>query len=92
MAIIFSRNQSASKKHTPKVQRKNRGHVTPKKPEIDLDEHGRLRSCHVLALCAISHSTLYKRLQSKTFPAPDGRDGGLNFWNTTTIKKYLLSG
>ena len=88
MSVIV-RIEPASQKKTIVAQRKNRGHVTPKKPQIDLNENGRLRSCHVLALCGISHSTLYKRMQSKSFPAPDGRDGGLNFWNTSTIRNYL---
>ena len=70
---------------------KNRGHVRPKPPIIDINQQGRLRSGHVLALCGISHSTLYLRMKQKLFPQPDGKDGGLNYWNTQTIKKYLES-
>jgi len=66
-----------------------RGHVVPRSPVIDLNGPGRLRTAHVLALCGISHTTLYARLRAGSFPAPDGRDGGLNFWNTATIKNYL---
>jgi len=65
------------------------GHVAPRPPVIDLNGPGRLRTAHVLALCGISHSTLYLRLRAGTFPAPDGKDGGLNYWNTLTIKNYL---
>lgn len=64
-------------------------HVSPRMPVIDLNGTGRLRTSHVLALCAISHSTLYSRLKSGLFPPPDGKDGGLNYWNTKTIKAYL---
>jgi predicted DNA-binding transcriptional regulator AlpA len=66
-----------------------RGHVAPRPPVIDLNYPGRLRTKHILALCGISHSTLYARLKAKTFPAPDGKDGGLIYWNTVTIKNYL---
>lgn len=64
-------------------------HVKPRNPVIDLNGPGRLRTAHVLALCGISHSTLYARLKSLSFPQPDGKDGGLNYWNTQTIKTYL---
>lgn len=66
-----------------------RGHVLPRSPIIDIYSPGRLRSGHVLALCGFSHSTLYSRMKAGTFPKPCGRDGGLNFWNTHTIRNYL---
>ncbi len=65
------------------------GHVVPRAPVIDISQPGRLRSAHVLALCGISHSTLYKRINSEKFPPPDGCDGGRNYWNTATIALYL---
>jgi predicted DNA-binding transcriptional regulator AlpA len=65
------------------------GHVAPRPPVIALNGPGRLRTAHVLALCGFSHSTLYARIHTGRFPAPDGKDGGLNFWNTQTIKNYL---
>ena len=65
-------------------------HVKPRSPVIDVNGFGRLRTAHVLALCGISHSTLYARLKQKTFPQPDGRDGML-YWNTQTIRAYLES-
>lgn len=64
-------------------------HVVPRVPSIDLRSPGRLRTAHVLALCAISHSTLYTRLKAGAFPRPDGRDGGQNYWSTSTIVAYL---
>lgn len=64
-------------------------HVQPRQPVIDLNHPGRLRTAHVLALCGISHSTLYSRLKAEAFPRPDGKDGGLIYWNTHTIRAYL---
>jgi len=72
--------------------KKQRGHVLPRIPLIDINQPGRLRSAHVLALCGFSHSTLYARIKNGKFPRPDGMDGGLNFWNTQTIKSYLETG
>lgn len=72
------------RKYDPK-----RGHVSPVAPCIPLTGPGRLRTANVLALCGISHSTLYARQRAGTFPKPDGKDGGLNYWNTATIRRYL---
>lgn len=64
-------------------------HVQPRAPVIDLNGPGRLRTANVLAVCGFSHSTLYARLNAGSFPQPDGKDGGLNYWNTQTIRQYL---
>ena len=66
-------------------------HVKPRPPVIDINGPGRLRTAHVLALCGISHSTLYARLKSGSFPPPDGADGKMNYWNTQTIRALLAS-
>ena len=81
-------SDSHSRDLIPKTKQ-NRGHVLPKPPLIDINQPGRLRSKHVMALCGISHSTLYLRQKQQLFPKPDGKDGGLNYWNTKTIKAYL---
>lgn len=73
----------------PSKHTRQHGHVVPRPPVIDLNGPGRLRTAHVLALCGISHTTLYARIKAGSFPAPDGTDGSLNFWNTATIKNYL---
>lgn len=74
----------------PTTTRKpQRGHVVAMPPLIDINGPGRLRCRHVLSLCGISHSTLYLRLKHKNFPPPTGKDGGLNYWNTQTIREYL---
>ena len=70
-------------------RKQQRGHVAPRTPVIDLNGPGRLRTAHVLALCGFSHSTLYARMNAEAFPKPDGKDGGLNYWNTATIRGYL---
>lgn len=69
--------------------KKSSSHVLPRSPVIDLNGLGRLRTAHVLALCGISHSTLYVRLKKRAFPSPDGVDGGMNYWNTKTIREFL---
>lgn len=81
--------------HIPKwpapVAKRASGHVLPQSPLIDISKPGRLRTAHVLALFAISHSTLHVRMRAGAFPAPDGKDGGRNFWNTSTILQHLES-
>ena len=74
---------------TTNRQAKKSGNVRPRIPEININQPGRLRTAHVLSLCAISHSTLYIRMKEGTFPAPDGMDGNRNYWRTDTIRDYL---
>lgn len=90
------RNVRSGFRHSlpPKISQapvKRSSHVMPRSPVIDLNGPGRLRTAHVLALSALSHSTLYSRMKAGTFPAPDGQDGGLNYWTTATIRKYLTA-
>jgi hypothetical protein len=76
----------------PKGQR---GHTAPKAPIIKLDDAGRLRVCHLLAILGVSHTTLYAGLKLKPgetttrYPVPDGRDGKFPYWKTGTIKAFL---
>lgn len=72
--------------------RRKGSHVQPKPVLLDLSQPGRLRTAHVLTLCGISDSTLYARIKAGTFPAPDGKDGDRNYWNTSTIRSYLEKG
>lgn len=78
-----------------RLPKRQRGHTQPKCPAIRLDQAGRLRVAHVLAILGISHSTLYSGLKSKDgvtpprYPQPDGRDGKLPYWHTSTIKAFL---
>lgn len=70
---------------------RQKGHVLPRAPIISLMQPGRLQTAHVLALCSISHSTLYVRQAQGLFPKPDGKDGSKNFWKTETIREFLES-
>ena len=65
------------------------GHTKPQRPKITLDQPGRLRVSHVLALLSISHSTLYAGIKTGRYPKPDGRDGNIPYWNTATIRALL---
>jgi hypothetical protein len=72
-------------------KRKQSGHTRPRPPLVDLAQDGRLRVANLLALLAVSHSTLYAGIKSGRYPAPDGRDGSFPFWNTATVKAFLAS-
>ena len=69
--------------------RKKSGHTKPKLLQISLNEPGRLRVAHLLGLVGVSHSTLYSGLKSGRYPAPDGHDGRLPYWNTETVRQFL---
>lgn len=71
------------------LRKKQRGHTAPKAPLISLDQPGRLRVAHILALLAISHSTWYAGIRTGRYPPPDYRDGKVPFWRTSTIKALL---
>lgn len=72
-----------------KAKRQKSGHTRPRPPEISLEQTGRLRVAHVLAILGISHSTFYAGVKSGRYPKPDGMDGSLPFWMTKTIKTFL---
>jgi hypothetical protein len=75
--------------------RKQRGHTLPQAPIIPLDQPGRLRVAHILAILGVSHSTLYSGLKRREgaaqtrYPQPDGYDGRVPYWNTDTIRRFL---
>lgn len=68
---------------------KKTGHTRPRRPEMSLNEPGRLRVSNLLALLNISHSTLYAGLKHGRYPSPDGKDGNFPYWKTSTIKTFL---
>ena len=82
-------NTSIKAPYDGNPKRRQRGHVLPAAPIISLATPGRLRTAHVLALCGISHSTMYVRQKEGAFPKFDGKDGPHNFWNTKTIRDFL---
>lgn len=72
-----------------RLKPKKTGHTRAVAPTISLDQPGRLRVAHVLALLAISHSSLYAGMRMSRYPKPDGYDGKLPYWNTDTIRAFL---
>jgi hypothetical protein len=76
--------------------KKQRGHTAPKAPLISVDQAGRYRVAHLLAVLGISHATLYAGLKptpgetTTRYPKPDGWDGKFPYWNTSTIRAYLM--
>lgn len=88
---------SIAKRSTTTVSspKKRSGHTAPKAPEIALDQTGRLRVAHLLALLAISHTQLYRGMKpapgkvATRYPKPDGHDGKFPWWRTSTIKAFL---
>lgn len=72
---------------TPRPK-KQRGHVSPRRPLIDLNQPGKLRTAEVMALEGSSHSTIYAKMKKGLFPLPDGNDG-TNYWNTSTMRNRL---
>lgn len=65
------------------------GHARPLPVPQELQGLARLRVGHVMAVFAVSHSTLYSRLKDGTIPLPDGRDGSRPFWRLATIRAVL---
>lgn len=76
-------------KSSKSTQRNRRGHTKPRAPVIGLDQPGRLRVAHLLALFSCSHATLYSRLRDGRYPKQDGYDGRFPYWNCATIKSFL---
>lgn len=72
-----------------KTDSTNPAKIFAKAPLINLDQMGRLRVSHLTALLAVSRSTLYAGIASGRYPDPDGKDGKMPYWLTTTIKAFL---
>ena len=93
MSIDIRKSSGSSTLHssTASNRTKKSGHTRPRRPEISLEETGRLRVANLLAILNISHATLYAGLQTGRYPKPDGRDGSFPYWMTSTIKAFLES-
>lgn len=76
-------------KKSASVPPKKSSHTRAKPPLVSLFEPGRLRVAHLLALFGVSSSTLYAGIKTGRYPEPDGKDGTLPYWNTSTIKRFL---
>jgi predicted DNA-binding transcriptional regulator AlpA len=76
---------NAPKKSSP-PKKKKIGHTKAQAPAIDLDQPGRLRVAHLLALLGISHSTFYAGRKSGRYPEPTGMDGNMPWWSTESVR------
>ncbi len=63
--------------------------VKPQAPNISLSQPGRLRVANMMSLFGVSRTTLYAGISSGRYPAPDGKDGRIPFWNTETVSNWL---
>lgn len=70
---------------------KKSGHTRAVAPTIDLNQEGRLRVANLLAILAVSHSTLYQGLRSGRYPPADGFDGNMPYWTTQTIREFCAT-
>jgi predicted DNA-binding transcriptional regulator AlpA len=64
--------------------------VKPRRPVIDINGPGWVRSPEILALFGFSYSTLGSRIKDGSFPAPR-KDGRSNYWPTEVIRRLLDS-
>jgi hypothetical protein len=62
-----------------------------KPPLMSLSQDGHLYVANLMHLFQCSHQTIYTRIRSGAYPAPDGRDGRRPFWNTATILPFFRS-
>jgi hypothetical protein len=69
--------------------KKRSNHTKPEAPPFSLDVDARLRVKHMLALLSISHSTFCAGVNSGRYPKPDGKDGAIPYWRTSTARKFL---
>ena len=76
---------------TEKINSSNPAKNFAKAPLINLDQVGRLRVSHLMALLAVSRSTLYAGIASGRYPKPDGKDGRMPYWLTSNIKAFIES-
>ena len=83
------RSKQGEKKKATYPNDKRSGHSKVLTPTTELRELGRLRVGHVMELFALSHSSLYKRMQSGALPKPDGYDGKRPFWRVSTVRALL---
>ena len=76
--------------HINSATQRTRGHTKAQAPTISLDQPGRLRVANMLSLLGVSHSTFYSGIKTGRYPVADGRDGSMPYWNTSTVKLFLL--
>lgn len=63
--------------------------VTSSFPSLVLPETGFLRQPQVLALVPISKSTLWRRIQARTFPKPVKLSERVTVWRVEDIRRWI---
>lgn len=58
-------------------------------PALTLPETGFLRQPQVLAFVPISKSTLWRRIQARTFPAPVKLSERVTVWRVEDIRRWI---
>ena len=58
-------------------------------PTTTLPETGFLRQPQVLAFVPISKSTLWRRVQARTFPEPVKLSGAVTVWRAEDIRRWI---
>ena len=58
-------------------------------PSLTLPETGFLRQPQVLAFVPISKSTLWRRIQARTFPAPVKLSERVTVWRAEDIRRWI---
>lgn len=58
-------------------------------PTLTLPETGFLRQPQVLAFVPISKSTLWRRIQARTFPAPVKLSERVTVWRAEDIRRWI---
>jgi prophage regulatory protein len=59
-------------------------------PTLKLPETGFLRQVQLLAFVPISKSTLWRRVQSRTFPQPVKLSARVTVWRAEDIRRWIL--
>jgi predicted DNA-binding transcriptional regulator AlpA len=60
-------------------------------PPLNLPETGFLRQAQVLAFVPISKSTLWRRVQARTFPQPVKLSERVTVWRAEDIRRWIAS-
>lgn len=88
-SIVATTSAATAAAKSTSPRKGQRGHATPLPVPDGLSGFKRLRVGHLMNLLAISHATLYARLQTGSIPKPDGKDGKRPYWTTATIRAFL---
>jgi predicted DNA-binding transcriptional regulator AlpA len=56
---------------------------------IDLDKPGRLRAKNLMAILNVSRTTFYSGVRTGRYPKPDGLDGKMPYWLTSTVRPLV---